>query len=261
MSALVFGAVVLAVLFALPSTAALALLLAIMAVAGWEWSGLVWGSRRAIRVAYSIAVVALCLGLPLLVPSRIGVDVFLVTALLWWICAFAWVTLRPGWTPVPLAVVAGLLVLVPAWLALRWLLSCEQGAQWILFCLLIMVAADSGAFFAGRHFGRVKLAPLVSPNKTWEGVMGGVLLACMVAIAGAWWFDVATSQLLLVSVAAVCFSIVGDLLESMFKRAAGVKDSGRLLPGHGGILDRIDSLTAGAPALVAGLRLLGVLQP
>ncbi len=132
----------------------------------------------------------------------------------------------------------------------------------MLFLLVLVWAADIGAFFAGRRFGRVKLAPRVSPSKTWEGVSA----ACSFAVAhrrdrrrgGS-----ALRRLAFVSlcVAVVLLSIVGDLTESMFKRYAGLKDSGSIFPGHGGVLDRIDSVTAAAPAFLLGLaQLEGIAQ-
>ena len=115
-------------------------------------------------------------------------------------------------------------------------------------------AADIGAYFAGRTFGRLKLAPRVSPSKTWEGVLGGLALSAAVAFFGAYWFGLDRTAFVSMCLAVVLLSIVGDLTESMFKRYAGLKDSGSIFPGHGGVLDRIDSVTAAAPAFLLGLR-------
>jgi phosphatidate cytidylyltransferase len=155
--------------------------------------------------------------------------------------------------------VAGVLALVPAWLALvRLRLALPHGAQWVLFALVLVWVADIGAFFFGRRFGRIRLAPEVSPGKTWEGVLGGIAVSVLVAIAGSLWFKVSLAAFLPLCLAAVGFSIVGDLTESLLKRFAGMKDSGSVFPGHGGVMDRIDSLTGAAPVLVLGLTLLGV---
>ena len=155
---------------------------------------------------------------------------------------------------------AGLCALVPAWLALaRLRLGGPRGAEWVLFCLLLVWMADIGAYFAGRRFGRRRLAPEVSPGKTWEGVLGGVAACIPVAVGGSFWFSVPLGGFLVLCLAAVACSIVGDLTESLLKRFAGVKDSGTLFPGHGGVMDRIDSLTAAAPVLLLGLTVLGVL--
>ena len=132
------------------------------------------------------------------------------------------------------------------------------GVEYLLFILLIVWVADGGAYFAGKAFGRVKLAPAISPGKTWEGVVGGFALVTLLAVAVAVWRDVSIGVLVPFCLAVAAISIVGDLTVSMFKRTAGIKDSGTLFPGHGGVLDRIDSVAAAAPLFVLGLGRLGV---
>ncbi|HDL3847232.1 TPA: phosphatidate cytidylyltransferase, partial [Mannheimia haemolytica] len=129
-----------------------------------------------------------------------------------------------------------------------------QGTYLFLYVCLLVWGADSGAYFAGRAFGKRKLAPKVSPGKSWEGVIGGVLTSSLIAFtflqltpANVFGKALATTPFILVSVGMVAISVLGDLAESMFKRQAGIKDSSQLIPGHGGILDRIDSLTAAVP--------------
>jgi phosphatidate cytidylyltransferase len=129
----------------------------------------------------------------------------------------------------------------------------------VLFALALVWMADIGAYFCGRRFGRRRLAPSVSPGKTWEGALGGLLTSGIVAVAGGAWFQLPLQQFLVLCLAAVAFSIVGDLTESLLKRFAGMKDSGTLFPGHGGVMDRIDSVTGAAPVLLLGLTFLGVL--
>jgi phosphatidate cytidylyltransferase len=128
----------------------------------------------------------------------------------------------------------------------------------VLFTLILVQMADIGAFFVGRRFGRHRLAPNVSPGKTWEGVIGGLIASSLVAILGSSRFGLPLVQFLPLCLAVVAFSIVGDLTESLLKRFAGLKDSGRLFPGHGGVMDRIDSITSAAPVLCFGLLLMGV---
>jgi phosphatidate cytidylyltransferase len=123
----------------------------------------------------------------------------------------------------------------------------DWGAAWALFVFGLVAAADVGAFFAGRRFGRRKLAPTVSPGKTWEGVVGGLLLVGVVAGIGALLLGIGMRPAMLAAIACAAFSILGDLTVSMLKRSAGLKDSGQLFPGHGGVLDRIDSLLAALP--------------
>jgi phosphatidate cytidylyltransferase len=177
----------------------------------------------------------------------------------WWLVALLWIAFGPQHVARVTAALAGALALLPTWFAMahidgHW----SRGAQWTLFILILCVAADTGAFFAGRWFGRVPLAPRVSPNKTWEGVLGGMLLALLVSVLAADWFAVPWVRFLPLCLAAAAFSVVGDLTESLLKRHAHLKDSGRLFPGHGGVLDRMDSVTAAAPVMALGLLWLGV---
>ena len=132
------------------------------------------------------------------------------------------------------------------------------GVEYLLFTLLIVWLADGGAYFAGKAFGRVKLAPGISPGKTWEGVVGGMLLVVVLALAGAVYMDASIAVLLPFCLAVGALSVVGDLTVSMFKRTVGLKDSGSLFPGHGGVLDRIDSLSAAAPLFALGVTWLGI---
>ncbi|MES1196791.1 MAG: phosphatidate cytidylyltransferase, partial [Steroidobacter sp.] len=126
--------------------------------------------------------------------------------------------------------------------------------------LLIVAATDIGAYFTGRAFGKHKLAPRVSPGKTWEGVGGGLLSATVMAMVLSKWLSMPEVSFTMLCVVTAAFSIVGDLTESLFKRHAGLKDSGNILPGHGGVLDRIDSITAAAPVYVYGLMYLNAVM-
>ena len=130
----------------------------------------------------------------------------------------------------------------------------------LLFALLIVWVADMGAYFAGKQFGRVKLAPSISPGKTWEGVFGGLVLVVVLTLVWAHFGEMELNVLLPFCLAVGALSVVGDLTVSMFKRTAGVKDSGKLFPGHGGVLDRIDSVSAAAPLFALGLNWLGLLS-
>jgi phosphatidate cytidylyltransferase len=150
----------------------------------------------------------------------------------------------------------GTLVLVPLFVALIALYRNDPAL--LLFALLIVWAADIGAYFAGKQFGQVKLAPHISPGKTWEGVIGGLLLVVLLSFAGAAWIDIERTVLIPFCLAVACVSIVGDLTVSMFKRNAGLKDSGTLFPGHGGVLDRIDSVAAAAPLFALGVSWMGL---
>jgi phosphatidate cytidylyltransferase len=259
LTAVVLAAVLLAVVLWLPDWATV-IVLTMAALAGaWEWSAFLLLGTAAWRLGYVLLVGALLWVVWRLSATPEGRDLVLAVAVLWWLAALVWIVVAPRRVAAWSAAVAGVLALVPAWLALvRLRLALPHGAQWVLFALVLVWAADIGAFFFGRRFGRIRLAPEVSPGKTWEGVLGGIAVSVLVAIAGSLWFKVSLAAFLPLCLAAVGFSIVGDLTESLLKRFAGMKDSGSVFPGHGGVMDRIDSLTGAAPVLLLGLTLLGV---
>lgn len=263
------------------STPHFALLLAFLVLLGaWEWAALMGLShaRRPLYLAGVVAVMLLCAWLMALPVTRMAL---LAATLAWWLFAL-WLIRRfqredrvPAWMlgggragghPAHpwLFGLLGLVVLVPCWAAMTLLHGGIGGSGTALvFMLMLLVwGADSGAYIAGRLWGHTRLASHVSPGKTWEGVYGALLAAVAISTGFGLWFELEWAKLALLvalSVVTVLFSIVGDLFESLVKRIAGVKDSGRLLPGHGGVLDRIDSITAAAPVFVLGLLWQGVL--
>lgn len=243
------------VLFVLPARVAEAVIAVVVLAGAWEWSAFLGVSARATRAVFVIAIAAAIVLLYSVVPQYSML--VLQVAFAWWFCAFLWIFFFP--TPIPGFVrwAAGGLVLVPMFVALVHLYRIGSGV--LLFALLIVWAADAGAFFAGKQFGRVKLAPSISPGKTWEGVFGGLLIVALLAVGAAYWTDARLGVLLPFCLAVAALSIVGDLTVSMFKRSAGVKDSGKLFPGHGGILDRVDSIASSAPLFALGLGWLGLL--
>ena len=244
------------VLFALPGRAT-ELVIGVLVLAGaWEWAGLVGLASSAGRALYVVVVGALCALLYTLLPATGPIT--LIIGFFWWLTAFVWTFFYP--TPIPTVVrwLCGALMLAPLYIALVSLY--RFGPFYLLFALLIVWAADAGAYFFGKRFGRVKLAPSISPGKTWEGVVGGLLVVSALALGTAFWVDVPVAVLLPFCLAVAALSIVGDLTVSMFKRTAGVKDSGTLFPGHGGVLDRVDSVAAAAPLFALGLGWLGLLQ-
>lgn len=258
-TALVLAAALFAIVLLLPPVATLVLLTVLVLAGAWEWSAFLRVPGYVFRSLY-VAFLALMMPVAWYVTETPGGrEIVLAAAVIWWLIALVWIACAPQRVSAWSAALAGLLALVPAWLALvRLRFDLNRGAEWILFALLLVFAADIGAFFAGRRFGRLRLAPTVSPGKTWEGVLGGAAMSALVAIGGSEWFGVPLRSFLPLCLAVVGFSIVGDLTESLLKRFAGVKDSGTLFPGHGGVMDRIDSVTGAAPVLLFGLTVLGV---
>ena len=220
----------------------------------WEWAGLT-RLRGFARWGYLFAFAALMLGMALWGLDR-GWTVTTVTAVAvaWWGLAALSLRICPQRIPLYLVGATGPLALLPAWYLLTHLHGhASQGPGLTLSVLLIVWAADVGGHFVGSTWGRVKLAPRVSPAKTWEGVIGGVALATLFAFSAGLLLDVPAGTFVVIGVAAALVSVVGDLTVSMLKRNVSMKDSGWFLPGHGGILDRIDSLVAAAPVFFLGL--------
>jgi phosphatidate cytidylyltransferase len=253
--ALLGGALTAIVLF-LPTVAMASLFGALWVIGAWEWAGLS-GLDDGPKIAYAAAC-AICMTGALLLDSPY-VSSILVLSLVWWALAFAAVLSYPRKFRMVTVAVAGFVVLVPSWLLLTALHRSEPlGRELVMTVLAIVWAADVGAYTFGRWLGRLKLAPAVSPGKTWEGVTGGVVAAAAVAWAAALWLGLPASALVPIGIATALISVVGDLAVSVFKRNAGLKDSGSLLPGHGGVMDRIDSLTAAVPIFVLGMRVAGI---
>ncbi len=265
LTALVLAPLALWGIWASPLPVFAAILAVIFALAGWEWARLSGLAGVSGRIAYVALLLLGMAGLYFgLTVDNLALAVF-VLALVWWSMALMMVLSFPQgsemWRRSGLARgIAGLFILLPAWLALVVLHGqVEDGPGWVILLVMLVWAADTGAYFAGRALGRHKLAPKVSPGKTWEGAAGGLLLALLIALLGSLWLSpgggmVAFVVLVLLTIA---ISVLGDLVESLFKRITDIKDSGGLLPGHGGMLDRIDSLTAAAPLFVLGMVWLG----
>ena len=255
------------IVFVLPSYLVASLFAIVVLQATWEWGGLINLPMRAERLLLVSGVLNVLWFGYLLSASSIAVNLLLGVAVLWWCLAAWWIRQFEAEHDIPYGrylgrdVWAGMLTLVPAWLALVVLhANPALGPRYVVFLLVLIWVADSGAYFIGRRFGRHKLARLVSPGKTWEGAAGALLVSLLVAWIGVAALDVDDGvrlQFVVICIVTAMFSIVGDLFESLVKRRAGVKDSGTLLPGHGGVLDRIDSLTAAAPVFLFGLILTG----
>lgn len=263
LTAVVLIALILVTLFFLPPVAFSLLLGLFVLAASWEWSRLAGLRPIAQRVMYVIFIGAL--GSVTLFAIEYDPSLILpltIAAFLWWCYVFTELLLRDQrnkgvFGSIIGKLTSGCLVLVPAWPASVYLLQHEQGGPGLVLFLLALVGlADSAAFFTGRAWGKTKLAPQTSPGKTVEGLLGGlVAVAIFSAFFGSIAWGYPTGQLLIfltITVIVAVFAAVGDLTESKLKRVAGVKDSGSLLPGHGGVLDRIDAFTAAAPVFTLG---------
>ncbi len=248
------------------------LFILVVAVGAWEWSALTGLHSFTFRAGYLAVVVAIMLAIYPFMGSHLLIYSILSIAVVWWITSLIWINQAEsqselsrtsgGGDPDWKMLLLGIVVLVPTWTALILLHKNGTAGIYLMLSLFAIVwGADTGAYFAGRRWGRRKLAPKISPGKTWEGVTGGLVvvvitMAIIASIMGYGWSNLLSFVLL--GIVTAMFSIIGDLLESLLKRRRGVKDSGRILPGHGGVLDRIDSLTAAAPVFTLGLMLQGV---
>ena len=256
LTAIVAVVVLLTVLFVAPPWLARLVIAALFIAAAWEWSAFLGLTHAAGRFIFVAAIAVAQYVLWQAEPNVQGYLPLGIAVAAWWCTALAWLFVFPTRIPGPVAWLSGGLVLLPAYLALDWLYF--QSPLLLLGLLLIVWLADIGAYFSGRQFGRVKLAPKISPGKTWEGVIGGLCVVLLATTAAAVYLGLSLTVLLPFCAAVALLSVVGDLTVSMFKRHAGIKDSGSLFPGHGGILDRIDSVCAASPLFVAGLTILGL---
>ena len=248
-------AVLLGVLYLPNNLFAAASLIILISIGGWEWGKLV-SLNGMVRALFVVGL----LGVGLFAYFNQDLRwVFIIAGVLWWSAALVllavyeqgtWLYKNYPW----LLRVAAFLVLIPAWVSL---ISLHQYHPLLVLYLIFLVAiTDSGAYFTGKAFGKNKLAPELSPGKTREGVFGGVAGALVWSILGAWFFDIPAIDWLyfiLLSLVVAFMSVSGDLFESLIKREAGMKDSGNILPGHGGILDRVDGLVATLPIFTLGI--------
>ena len=251
-TALILVAGLLAALFLLPRIGMVALFTAIAAIAAWEWAGLLKAGF------YGRWLFGLATWLPCAALYAAGMPAALLAGL-WGLAAIFWLLLVPLWfrrrwtlQANPGGFLVGWLLLIPSWAGM---VTLHAHSPWLLLAAMALVwIADIAAYFSGRAFGRHKLAPGISPGKTWEGAFGAgvaVLVYALVLAGTTGWLAQMTPQQILLAILGLLLltgvSILGDLFESLAKRQAGVKDSSALLPGHGGVLDRIDSLTSTLP--------------
>jgi len=256
----VITAIVLALLaiffiFFQPTESLMYALLLVSFIAGWEWARLAGLIQPFFKLLYSLIISSLVYLSWLLLPDYPHLfEPVMLVSIAWWVIVVYILIMRVpekdtqsvSWKKVFM----GLITLVPAVMALIHVHQFTDGGYWLFFVLSIIWVADIGAYFSGRRFGKHKLAPHLSPGKTREGLYGGLLATQGYSLIAGWYFQLPVSSIILlqlISLVATLLSVAGDLFISLLKRERGIKDSGTILPGHGGILDRIDSITSSAP--------------
>jgi phosphatidate cytidylyltransferase len=262
---LLAAAAIAAIIF-LPARSLVVVLAVVTLLGCWEWTDLSALVQPMLRLLYcSISACAMIglLGFTHLLdqqPDILHLRWVLGGAALWWCLALLCIKTFPRsaawWGSMWVRLLMGWLALLPAWLACVYLRLQSSGEWKILFLLALVAAADIGAYFSGTQFGKHKLAPTVSPGKSWEGFWGGLIASVVFALLVwrvLWERQMSLPALLVIAALTMFASVLGDLLESMLKRYRGVKDSGSILPGHGGVLDRFDSISAAAPIFALGL--------
>ena len=273
-TALILAPAAIGAIFYLPLMYFSSLLLVVVAIGAWEWSAFIGLSSQLKRSMYVAITTLLIATFWYFIPpdelwSMVGglqehALLLLWLSVAWWSLAtllmFSYPKFTNRWARSPFIIATfGWCTLIPTWLAFivlrsnNHIVDAFHGAQLLMFLFLLVWSADIGAYFFGKAFGKRKLMPNVSPGKTVEGFLGGVACAVLLTVSIGYYLQWSTSQFtsaFFVAVLISTVSVLGDLTESMFKRQAGIKDSGKILPGHGGILDRIDSLTATAPIFV-----------
>ena len=267
-TAIVLASMIVGAVIFLP-TQLLALILAlIICIASWEWAACSGFHAIPKKIIY-VSFILLCLTACLIFLEKQWVLLIIASGFTWWIIAIFLVVRYQMNRNINLSssilkAIIGGVILIPAWLSLVLIhagisgdsLANSSGASLVLFLFFLIWLADSAAYFSGIKFGSKKLASNVSPGKSWEGVYGALSMSLLFGASYALYADmkfIVAIYFILLVLFTVSFSILGDLVESMFKRMAGIKDSGNILPGHGGVLDRIDSLTSAAPVFFTGL--------
>lgn len=271
-TAIVMMAVFLVALVYLPTPLFAAFMATVVLIGAWEWANLAGLSALWQRLVYVVAMALVLafgavylrvseLEAPVGEPTVQAFKILLTIACTWWALALLWVQTYPQsallWRSRTVRALMGFLVLTPAWVGLVYLRAQDNGIGLILLLIVTVICSDTGGYFAGRRWGKTKLAPAVSPGKTWEGVAGGVAANIVLSLLVWSIWGGSLALLLAIVIPTALVSILGDLQESMLKRHRGIKDSSALLPGHGGLLDRVDSLTAAAPVFALAVLVSG----
>jgi phosphatidate cytidylyltransferase len=265
-TALLITPLAIALILLLPSTVFALVIAALCLLGTWEWTRMSGMRSRPLR-AVLLGLCAVALWLLWVYADATPGWIVIIIGCLWWFVAFAWLR-HFSWAAAPtreniaIKLFAGALTILPAWTAMMQLHR-SQGSPhtWALYALVLVWAADTFAYLAGRRWGKVKLAPNISPGKTIAGVYGALAGSALAALIGGRLLDVRGASLLgllVLALVVVVFSVIGDLFESLIKRHGNVKDSGTLFPGHGGVCDRLDGIFAALPFFAVGKFLLGL---
>jgi phosphatidate cytidylyltransferase len=259
-TAIILASILVALILWLPPGLLATVFALVMMMAAYEWSALAGIESRIARAVYSLALGATLLLATQFMDWRSGAPALLGLIALAWLVAAVVIAFYPRgsglWGANATVAGIGFLVLAPAWIAVVVLRDAPGGEGLVIYAIALISMADIGAYFSGRALGGPKLMPRVSPAKTWSGCVGGMILSAAFALGVGIAIGLSARRLLLwvaIGAMAAAFSVIGDLLESMVKRHCGKKDSGSLLPGHGGLLDRLDSLSAGLPVFALGI--------
>lgn len=264
LAALVLIPLVIIILFFAPLSVFSCIIILVCGLAAWEWTQFLHINQKQSKLIFTLIAIVL-LSVLYFMPDSLTFKaslykVILYLSIIWWLVALCLVATYPKSTQYwsgcnVIKLLFAFFTLVPFFIgmiqlrSINYVFNSYHGAIWLLYVFVLVWATDTGAYFAGRTFGKRKLAAKVSPGKTIEGFIGGVVLSTIICVIAyfSFFFKISFSLFLISSLCAILVSVLGDLTESMFKREAGIKDSGHLIPGHGGILDRIDSLTAAVP--------------
>lgn len=243
----------------------------IVVLGAWEWANMAGLTKPLQRIVYATGAAGIMLVSHFIQQQFDIYQLILAAGVAFWCVAFFFITQYPKmsnvWGSVPARIVIGALILLPMWVGFIELKGIRWSSSFIIFVLFIIWGADTGAYFAGRAFGKRKLAPHVSPGKSWAGVYGGIATTLVLAAGFGYYLEsenyipllgISWAKLFIITFITTAVSVSGDLVESMFKRHCGIKDSSNLLPGHGGIMDRIDSMASAIPVFAFLLLSLGL---
>lgn len=240
-----------------PISVFISLIMLVVLVAGWEWADLANIGSTSGKLFFVLALLLSMLATANYVGVYTAFDRLLsyqicLSAMGLWAVIFLWLQGYPSsailWSPRPVMLALGIVLLSITWLAIASIISLGNGRFLVLLAMAIIIFADIGGYIVGKSLGRHKLAPTISPGKTWEGLLGGMALQVLLVVGMVFFFEEVNWLNLCILVFPVAFaSVIGDLFESMLKRHRGVKDSSNLLPGHGGFLDRLDGIMPALP--------------